>query len=92
MLEVDPDSILIRGHDDESRETFLDTVLDYMSDHKTASDLTAVLEGTVFRGGPIHVDPLEPVFLVQRYAGLYFPDTDDGKQFDRDELTIIVTG
>ncbi|PSP68084.1 hypothetical protein BRC85_04220 [Halobacteriales archaeon QS_1_69_70] len=62
-----------------------------MADHETASDLTAVLEDTVFRGGPTHVGPLEHVFLVERYARLYFPDTYHGELFDRDELTAIVT-
>ena len=66
MLEVDPDSIHIRGHEDKTREAFRDPVLDYIGDHRTASDLTAVLEGTVFRAGPIHVDPLEHVFLGLR--------------------------
>jgi len=61
-------------------------------DHETTSDLTAVQEGTVFRGGPIYVGPLEHLFLVERYARLYFPDTYDGELFDRDELAAIVTG
>ena len=92
MLEVDPDSILIRGHEDKTREAFRETVLGFMEDHETASDLTAVQEGTVFRGGPIYVGPLEHLFLVERYARLYFPDTYDGELFDRDELAAIVTG
>jgi iron complex transport system substrate-binding protein len=46
----------------------------------------------VFRGGPIHVGPLEHLFLVERHARLYVPDTYDGELFDRDELAAIVTG
>jgi len=92
MLEVDPDSILIRGHEDKTREEFRDTVLGFMEDHGTASDLTAVQDGTVFRGGPIYVGPLEHLFLVERYAGLYFPDTYEGDLFDREELAAIITG
>ena len=92
MLEVDPDSIHIRGHEDQTREAFRDPVLGFMEDHETASDHTAVQEGTVFRGGPIHVGPLEHLFVVERHARLYVPDTYDGELFDRDELTAIVTG
>ena len=46
----------------------------------------------MFRGGPIYVGPLEHLFLVERYARLYFLDTSDGEMFDRDELAAIVTG
>ena len=92
MLEVDPDSLLVRGHEDKSREEFEDTVVAFMENHETASDLTAVREGEVFRGGPIYVGPLQHLFLVERYATSYFPDTYSGELFDRSELSDIVAG
>ena len=92
MLEVDPDSLLVRGHEDKSREEFEDTVVAFMENHETAADLTAVREGKVFRGGPIYVGPLQHLFLVERYATSYFPDTYSGELFDRSELSNIVAG
>ena len=46
MIEVDHDSILIRGQEYETREAFRDPVLGYIEDPQTASDLTAVQAGT----------------------------------------------
>ena len=92
MLTVDPDSILVRGHEGKSRAEFEDTVLAYMQDHETASELTAVRNGDVYRGGPIYSGPLHNLFLTERYATGYFPDVFSGELFDRDELANIITG
>ncbi|WP_227132942.1 ABC transporter substrate-binding protein [Halorubellus salinus] len=92
MLEVDPDSILVRGHEGKSREEFENTVLAFMKDHGTASELTAVQNDMVFRGGPIYSGPLHNLFLTERYAKLYFPDTYSGELFDRSRVADIVTG
>jgi iron complex transport system substrate-binding protein len=91
MLTVDPDSILVRGHEDKSRQAFEDTVLAFMKDHGTASALTAVQTDRVFRGGPIYAGPLHNLFLTERYARLYFPDVYSGELFDRGELAGIIT-
>jgi iron complex transport system substrate-binding protein len=91
MLEVDPDSILLRGHEGKSREEFENTVLEFMKNDDVASELTAVQNDMVFRGGPIYPGPLHHLFLVERYATGYFPDTFSGELFDRDELASIVT-
>jgi iron complex transport system substrate-binding protein len=92
MLEVDPDSILIRGHETKTEQEFRDTVLSFMQDHDTASQLTAVQEGRVFRGGPIYEGPIQNLFLTERFATAYFPDVYSGELFDRDELAGIITG
>jgi iron complex transport system substrate-binding protein len=92
MLEVDPDSVLIRGHETKTREEFEDTVVAFMEDHPVGSDLTAVQEGRVFRGGPIYEGPIQNLFLTERFANLYFPDSFSGKLFDREELAGIITG
>jgi iron complex transport system substrate-binding protein len=92
MLEVDPDSILVRGHEGKSREEFADTVLAFMKNHDTASELTAVQNEMVFRGGPIYSGPLHHLFLLERYATAYFPEVYSGELFDRDEVASIVTG
>jgi iron complex transport system substrate-binding protein len=93
MLEVDPESILVRGHEDKSPEEFRNTVLAFMEQHPVASDLTAVEQGQVYRGGPIYEGPIQNLFLTERYAKLYFPDAvGDGELFDRGTLAGIVTG
>jgi iron complex transport system substrate-binding protein len=92
MLTVDPDSILVRGHEGKTRAEFENTVLSFMQDHETASELTAVQNGDVYRGGPIYSGPLHNLFLTERYATGYFPDTFSGELFDRDELASIITG
>ncbi len=92
MLSVDPDSILVRGHEGKTREEFEETVLAFMKDHDTASELTAVENDRVFRGGPIYTGPLHNLFLTERYARLYFPETFSGELFDRDELAGIANG
>ncbi|NHX36391.1 MULTISPECIES: ABC transporter substrate-binding protein [Halolamina] len=91
IMEVDPDSILLRGHEDKSREEFEDTVLAFMKDDDVAGELTAVQNDMVFRGGPIYPGPLHHLFLLERYATGYFPDTFAGELFDRDELASIIT-
>jgi iron complex transport system substrate-binding protein len=93
MLVVDPESILVRGHEDKSPEEFRNTVLAFMEQHPVASDLTAVEQGQVYRGGPIYEGPIQNLFLTERYAKLYFPDAvGDGELFDRGTLAGIVTG
>jgi iron complex transport system substrate-binding protein len=92
MLEVDPDSILVRGHEDKSRREFEETVLAFMKSHGTASELTAVRNDMVFRGGPIYVGPLHHLFLTERYATLYYPEVYSGELFDRGRLAGIVEG
>ncbi|WP_415380374.1 ABC transporter substrate-binding protein [Halosimplex sp. TS25] len=93
MLEVDPDSLLLRYHEEgKTREEFEASVLDYLRDHELGSQLTAVQEERVFRGGPIYAGPLHNLFMIERYAKAYFPEefTED-RLFDRDELARIVT-
>jgi iron complex transport system substrate-binding protein len=92
MLEVDPDAILVRGHETKTEQEFRDTVLAFMESHDVASDLTAVQEGQVFRGGPIYSGPLHHLFLLERYATGFFPETFSGELFDRDRVSDIVAG
>ncbi|MGZ0745677.1 ABC transporter substrate-binding protein [Haloparvum sp. AD34] len=90
MLEVDPDVILMRGQETKTREEFQDTVVSYMKDHNVASDLTAVKNDRVFRGGPIYQGPIQHLFNLERAAKQLFPDTFEGELFDRDRVAEIV--
>ncbi|MFC7155977.1 ABC transporter substrate-binding protein [Halomarina halobia] len=92
MLEVDPDSILVRGHETKTEEEFRNTVVTFMKNHSVAGKLTAVQEDRVFRGGPIYEGPIQNLFLTERFAKLYYPDSFSGKLFDRGEVSAIVRG
>ncbi|TKX77127.1 Fe3+-hydroxamate ABC transporter substrate-binding protein [Halorubrum sp. SD626R] len=91
MLEVNPDVILVRGHEDKTADEFADTVFAFMRNHDVASELSAVRNGRVFRGGPIYQGPVQHLFSLERAATEIFPDTFSGELFDRDELAAIVT-
>ena len=92
MLEIDPEYILLRGHEAKTAAEFESTVLGFMQEHSAASDLKAVKNGNVYRGGPIYQGPIYNLFLTERAAGQFYSDTYSDDLFDRDELAGIVTG
>ena len=83
LLEVDPDVLLCRGHEAQTAEEFQDTVVAFMENHDVASDLTAVRNGDVYRGGPLYQGPITHFVVTQRMAeDLYGTDEqlyDDGR-------------
>jgi iron complex transport system substrate-binding protein len=92
MLDIDPEYILLRGHEGKTADEFESTVLGFMKEHSVAGELTAVQEGNVYRGGPIYQGPIFNLFLTERAAGQFYPDVFGGELFDRGELAGIVTG
>jgi iron complex transport system substrate-binding protein len=76
----------------KNRQEFEDTVLAFMADHGTASELTAVQNNMVFRGGPIYTGPLHHLFLTERYATTYFPEAYSDELFDRQRVRNIING
>jgi iron complex transport system substrate-binding protein len=97
LLDIDPDVILIRGHERTSPTEFRDTVLAYMQDHPVGRELTAVQNGRVYRGGYLHQGPIHNLFLTERAAQQLFPAefgdvTEDVQLFDRQRVADIVTG
>ncbi|MFB6223507.1 MAG: ABC transporter substrate-binding protein [Haloarcula sp.] len=93
LLEIDPDSLLLRYHrEGKTREEFENSVLAYMKDHEVGSQLRAVQNDRVFRGGPIYTGPLHNLFMIERYAKRYFPDEfTETHLFDREHLAEIIT-
>ncbi|WP_324760632.1 ABC transporter substrate-binding protein [Haloarcula montana] len=93
LLEVDPDSLLVRYHETGlTREAFEDAVVSHLEDHEIGSQLTAVQNDRVFRGGPIYSGPLHNLFMIERYAKGYFPELfPEDELFDRDRLARIIT-
>lgn len=97
LLEIDPDVILIRGHERKSVSEFRKTVLDYMQNHPVGSELTAVQNGRVYRGGYLNQGPIHNLFLTERGAQQLYPDvfgkvTSDEQLFDRQRVADIVNG
>ncbi|SIR81681.1 ferrichrome-binding protein [Haladaptatus litoreus] len=92
LLEVDPEVILLRGHETKSKEEFQNTVVSFMKNHNVASDLQAVKNDRVFRGGPIYQGPIINLFTTESAATSLYPDTFSGKLFDREKVADIITG
>ena len=97
MLEVDPDVVMLRAHERKSAAEFRDTVLAYMRDHPVASELTAVRNGRVYRGGYLYQGPIHNLFLTERGAKQLYPEvfgdvTSDEVLFDRQRVADIVAG
>ncbi|MFB9812452.1 ABC transporter substrate-binding protein [Haloarcula sebkhae] len=97
LLSVDPDVILVRGHERKSATEFRETVLQFMQDHTVGSQLTAVQNGRVYRGGYLRQGPIHNFFLTERAAQQLYPDifgdvTSDTELFDRQQIANIVTG
>lgn len=94
LLEIDPDSLLVRYHKQGlTREEFEDAVVEHMEAHPVGSELTAVQNDRVFRGGPIYSGPLHNLFMIERYATSYFPEQfSDEQLFDRQRVVDIING
>ncbi|SER43126.1 ABC transporter substrate-binding protein [Natrinema salaciae] len=97
LLEIDPEVILVRGHERKSAAEFRDIVLDYMRSHPVGSELTAVRNGRVYRGGYLNQGPIHNLFLTERAAKQMFPDefgdvTGDERLFDRQAVADIING
>ncbi|QLH77218.1 ABC transporter substrate-binding protein [Halosimplex rubrum] len=97
LLTVDPDVLLIRGHERKSAAEFRDTVVQFIEDHPVGGELTAVQNGRVYRGGYLHQGPIHNLFLTERAAKQLFPDefgdvTSDAELFDRGRVADIVNG
>ncbi|WP_058827279.1 ABC transporter substrate-binding protein [Haloferax sp. Q22] len=97
LLEIDPDVILVRGHERKTPAEFRDTVLAYMEDHPVGGELAAVQNGRVYRGGYLFQGPIHNLFLTERAAKQLYPDvfgdvTGDAELFDRQRVADIVNG
>ncbi len=90
LLEIDPDVLLIRGNEAKSAAEFEETVVSYMEGHNVASDLTAVGNGDVYRGGPLYQGPITNLVLTERAASQVYGVEDE--LFDRQRVADIVNG
>jgi iron complex transport system substrate-binding protein len=90
LLEVDPEVLMLRGYETKTRAEFEDTVLAFLEDHDTASQLTAVENGDVYRAGGLYQGPITNMVLTERTAAQLYGH--DGELFDRDRVASIVAG
>jgi len=90
LLEIDPPYLMFRGQEHKTREGFVDTVVTHLESHDVASDLTAVKEGNVYRGGPLYQGPITNLAVTERVARqVYGVETE---LFDRERVADIVAG
>ncbi|AUV80671.1 Fe3+-hydroxamate ABC transporter substrate-binding protein [Salinigranum rubrum] len=90
LLEVDPETLLIRGQEAKTRAEFEETVVAYMEDHGVASELTAVQNGDVYRAGPLYQGPITNLVGTERLARELYDVEED--LFDRERVAAVVAG
>ncbi|WP_435332529.1 ABC transporter substrate-binding protein [Haloarchaeobius sp. TZWWS8] len=104
LLEVDPDALVFQyGFSHVSTEAF-QSRLDAMRDHPVGSELTAVQNDRLYRGGTSYQGPLINLFQTEAAAKQFYPETfgewngldtlsnTDMPLFDRQRVSDIVTG
>jgi iron complex transport system substrate-binding protein len=90
VLNIDPEIILLRGYETMSESEFRDTVVGFLEDNTTASTLTAVDNGDVYRAGGLYQGPITNMVLTERTAKHLYGS--DEELFDRQRVADIVTG
>ena len=90
LLEVDPPVLMLRGYEDVSRAAFRETVVASLENHGTASALTAVRNGDVYRAGSLYQGPITNLVLTERTARQLYDV--EGELFDRDRVASVVAG
>ena len=90
LLEIDPEILLLRGQEDKTAAEFQNRVVSFLKNHDTASNLTAVKNGDVYRGGPLYQGPITNLVLIERAATQIYDH--QGKLFDRSRVADIVNG
>ncbi|WEL18536.1 ABC-type Fe3 -hydroxamate transport system, periplasmic component [Halorhabdus sp. SVX81] len=90
LLDVDPEVLLLRGYEDLSESAFEDTVVASLEEHATASALTAVDNGDVYRAGGLYQGPITNMVLTERTARHLYGV--EAELFDRERVADVVNG
>jgi len=90
LLEVDPPVLMLRGYESMSADEFRSTVVSFLEGHDTASELTAVQNGDVYRAGGLYQGPITYMVLTERTASQLYGF--DGELFDRQRVADVVNG
>ncbi|WP_135853997.1 ABC transporter substrate-binding protein [Halorussus salinus] len=90
LLEVDPEVLMLRGYEAKSEQEFRNTVVEFLKNDDTASALTAVQNGDVYRAGSLYQGPITNLVLTERTAAQLYDASDE--LFDRQRVADIVNG
>jgi iron complex transport system substrate-binding protein len=90
LLDIDPEYLLLRGQENKTRSEFEDTVVSFLNSDSIGSELTAVQNGNVYRGGPLYQGPITNLVLTERAASQVYDV--DRNLFDRQRVADIVAG
>ncbi len=88
LLKIDPDVLLLRGHENQTKKEFQNTVVPFIENHKIGKRLTAVKNGDVYRGGALYQGPITNLVLTERAAKQVYDASDD--LFDKGRVADIV--
>lgn len=93
LLEIDPDVIAIRQQGGITQDEFERNIVSYMHDHPIASELQAVNDDRVIRGGLTFQGPTIHLFQLEMAAQGVYPEIFTEKQlFDRQRVADIING
>jgi len=90
LLDIDPEYLFMRGQENKTRAEFEDTVVRSLEADPTGSELTAVQNGNVYRGGSLYQGPITNLVLTERAASQVYDV--DRELFDRQRVADIVAG
>ena len=90
LLDIDPEYLLLRGQENRPRSEFEDTVVSFLQSDSTGSELTAVQNENVYRGGPLYQGPITNLVLTERAASQVYDV--DRNLFDRQRVADIIAG
>jgi iron complex transport system substrate-binding protein len=90
LLEVDPEILMLRGYETMTESEFRSTVVASLEENATASALTSVQNGDVYRAGGLYQGPITSMVLTERTAGQLYGV--DEALFDRGRVADIVAG
>ncbi len=89
LLDVNPETILLRGQEGKTESEFQD-VVSFLENHQTASAIDAVENGNVYRAGGLYQGPITNLVLTQRLAAdLYGVEE---QLYDAGRVSDIVNG
>jgi iron complex transport system substrate-binding protein len=93
LLELDPDVLVVHWTIQLSDEEFAAQFADPFEDDPVGSELSAVANDRIVKGGTAEQGPMINLFQTERTAEQLYPDTfADQTLFSRDDLAGIVTG
>ncbi|MFC4405348.1 ABC transporter substrate-binding protein [Haloarchaeobius iranensis] len=90
LFQVDPEVLMLRGYEAKTESEFRSSVVASLQDHPTASQLTAVQNGDVYRAGGLYQGPITNMVLTERTARQLYGVEE--ALFDRERVAEIVAG